>query len=154
MLFSFSQLNQDINCFSFPSYIVFLFSSRNRFIIYFPKRSRRNSIPINTLYRGVDYYYYYYFETVECFKKKERVERLIIVMYGLIKTCQIGFLYYFAYQPSVFVEFRFRGKVIVIVCYGFCFYTPTLQILILTDVVQACGSRICNTQLLQLLHEI
>ena len=46
-----------------------------------------NTIPINTLYREVDYYYYYYFERVESFKKKERVERLIIVMYGLIKTC-------------------------------------------------------------------
>ena len=44
MLFSFSKLNQDFNCFSFPSYIVFHFSSRNRFIISFPKRSRRNSI--------------------------------------------------------------------------------------------------------------
>ena len=58
MLFSFSQLNQDFNCFSFPSYIVFPFSSRNKFIISFSKRSRRNSIPINTLYREVDYYYY------------------------------------------------------------------------------------------------
>ena len=31
------------------------FSSRNRFIISFPKKSKRNSILINTLYRGVDY---------------------------------------------------------------------------------------------------
>ena len=58
MLFSFSQLNQDFNCFFFPSYIVFPFSSRNKFIISFPKKSRRNSIPINTLYREVDYYCY------------------------------------------------------------------------------------------------
>ena len=58
MLFSFSKLNQDFNCFSFPSYIIFPFSSRNRFIISFPKRNRRNSIPINTLYKGVDYYCY------------------------------------------------------------------------------------------------
>ena len=32
-------------------------------------------------------------------------------MYGLIKACQRGFLYYFAYQPSVLVELRFHGRV-------------------------------------------
>ena len=58
MLFSFSLLNQNFNCFSFTSYIVFPFSNRSRFIISFPNRSRRNSIPINTLYKGVDYQCY------------------------------------------------------------------------------------------------
>ena len=48
-------------------------------------------------------------------------------MHLLIKVCQSGFLYYFAYQPSVLVELRFRGRVVAIVCYRFCFYTPMLH---------------------------
>ena len=41
------------------------------------------------------------------------------------------FLYYFAYQPIILVELRFRRRVVVIVCYRFCFYMFTLHQLIL-----------------------
>ena len=84
---SFSQLNQDFNCFPFTSEIVFSFSSKSRFIISFTKRSMRNSIPINNLYREVDYCYVL-----------------------LLKACQRGFLYYFAYQPSVLMELKFSEE--------------------------------------------
>ena len=36
---------------------IFPFLSRSTFMISFPKRSRRNSTPINTLYKEVDYCY-------------------------------------------------------------------------------------------------